>query len=85
MTLQKCAHCGEDIELGDEPRYVGTPFGQQSMHVECMVRAVSGSVGHMMGCCSCTGQLDTSEDGLTRREAAIRAFAFYKLKHGVTG
>lgn len=64
-----CLHCEEPLE--------GPCFelngGRDYMHRECMIRGVSGSVGHQMGECSCFGKVDTSEDGLTKREAARKA------------
>lgn len=64
-----CLHCQEPLE--------GPCFelnaGAEYMHRECMIRGVSGSVGHQMGQCSCHGMEDTSEIGLSKREAARRA------------
>lgn len=46
-------------------------------HRECAIQNVVGSVGHQKGICSCFGHQDVSEDGLTRREAAKRAYAYW--------
>lgn len=64
-----CAHCGEPTE------------DERMFHRECLTRMVVGSVGHQKGRCTCfAGVEDHSEDGMTRREAALAAWRYF---HGV--
>jgi hypothetical protein len=67
-----CGYCGEIITAESrrvEPRW---------WHVECLVRSVIGSVGHQKRMCHCYGEIDTSEDDLTLREAAVRSFRYFQ-------
>lgn len=52
--------------------------GANFMHRECFFRSMIGSLGHQLGFCGCTGEEDTSEIGISKREAAILAFDFFK-------
>jgi hypothetical protein len=65
-----CIWCSEPIE---EP----CP-SHPDLHHECGFRMVAGSAGHLQRACSCYGRVDTSEDNLTRREAARRALEYYR-------
>jgi hypothetical protein len=71
-----CLHCKEPILESEAalPLNEGTAF----MHRECMFRGVCGSVGHQMGQCMCHDIEDTSEVGLSDREAARRALAYWR-------
>jgi len=72
-----CQHCGEPV-LPHEPR------GQvvnAIMHHECFFRSVAGSVGHQQKNCHCYGKTDTSELGMSKRDAARRSLAFYRSQH----
>lgn len=73
ILVPACAHCGEPIF----PHERTAPIVGALMHYECGARLLFGSVGHQRGFCDCTGHLDLSEVGLSRREAARRALAFY--------
>lgn len=68
-----CNHCEEPIWPG-EPL---APILNAAFHHECGFRMGAGSVGHQKGECLCFDEVDTSEHGLTKREAAKAAFAFY--------
>lgn len=72
-----CQHCGEPIKKGEVVSIIRPgPF-----HVECGFRMVAGSVGHQQHRCKCYGQVDTSEVGMTRRQAAKAALSFYNRHH----
>ncbi len=68
-------------ELCDEPIMPGEAVAPEckTAHRECAFRMVSGSVGHMTGVCPCHGFEDTSENGMTRRQAARAALEFFTL------
>jgi hypothetical protein len=73
MTI--CPFCDEPVWSTDDA--VPLNGDPQGGHRECVLRQVSGSVGHMRGECSCYGKVDTSEEGMTKREAAKAAVAEY--------
>jgi hypothetical protein len=68
-----CPHCDEPILPGD----LVAPVIGPKMHHECGFRMVAGSVGHQKGECLCHGVEDTSELGMTRRQAALAAIEYY--------
>ncbi len=70
-----CLHCEEPIFPWDHT--VPLNNGEFAMHHACFMRGVIGSVGHQLGMCSCHGETDTSEIGMSRREAAEFALKFY--------
>lgn len=74
-----CAHCHETI-LEHEPA-VPLNAGALWMHQECIMRGIVGSVGHQTRNCGCYGRYDDSEDGLSLREAAIRAATYWRANH----
>jgi hypothetical protein len=74
MAIPACAYCGELIL----PREQRAPVIGLPMHFECGFRMVGGSVGHQMGLCECHGFTDTSEDGLSLREAARASLAYFQ-------
>lgn len=63
-----CVHCQEEIIPEEEIAPCSV-----TMHRECLMRCVIGSVGHQRGECQCHGKVDNSEEGISTREAAIRA------------
>lgn len=73
-----CPYCNEPI-LDGEPAF---PVNSNStfLHTECMARSCLGSVGHQQGQCSCFDKEDTSEIGLTLRQAAKAAYEHYQRK-----
>jgi hypothetical protein len=81
VTPIECAHCGEPI-LPGEPC---APIIGPRMHHECGFRLVGGSVGHQTGHCKCHGEEDTSEIGLTKREAAKASLAHFQESRASTG
>jgi hypothetical protein len=72
-----CQHCGEPV-LPHEQR---APILNAIMHFECGFRLVGGSVGHQQKNCYCYGKTDTSELGISKREAARRSLAFYRSQN----
>lgn len=79
---QECMYCEEPIAGGDAGFMIPYDFeGKHAPHhQECFMRSVIGSVGHQQHECSCHGREDTSEFGLSIREAAINA-AKYNRSH----
>lgn len=73
-NLRQCLRCREPLCRG-QPVYRN--FVGQAWHQECIMREVIGSVGHQRGECSCHGKVDTSEDGMSLRAAAIAAFNYW--------
>ncbi len=72
-----CLHCKETIVEGD----IGTVnYGGQIMHYECGMRGVIGSVGHLMGKCSCFGGDEEDPPGMTVREAAQAACTLWERR-----
>jgi hypothetical protein len=53
-----------------------------AQHLECQLRSVLGSVGHIEGRCSCVGGDFEDPPGLTPREAAIAAVAAWERRYG---
>lgn len=89
ITRKLCPYCNEPVEPGEAAYMEGvelTPIiapldSKHRYHADCLIRAVSGSVGHQRRECQCFGKVDTSEDGLTTREAARRAADFWRVTH----
>jgi hypothetical protein len=74
--MKLCPHCDEPLLPGDD--LVAINNDNQGIHRECLVRSVAGSVGHQLRRCQCFGIEDTSEAGMTRREAARAALAYIR-------
>jgi hypothetical protein len=78
---EECRWCGEAVTMDDKAPYYPVTDGltgrPASYHFECLLRSIVGSVGHQQKRCECLGGVDTSEVGLTLREAAIEAYHFY--------
>jgi len=77
-STHKCHHCDEPIVEGE----IVFPLNNKTlwMHQACMVRGIAGSVGcQKLGPGHAPGHADDSEDGLTKREAANRALAYWRL------
>lgn len=74
-----CRHCSEPILKTDKVSLVPELAGgtRHPFHDECITRMTVGSVGHQLRECECFGDEDTSEKGLTLREAAKRAAEHY--------
>ena len=73
----ECQHCGEKV-MPDEER---APILNAIMHLECGFRLVGGSVGHQQKSCYCYGKTDTSELGMSKREAARRSLAYFRSQN----
>ncbi len=78
-----CAYCEEPILEKDQGFMIPhssalSDADELAEHHECFMRQIVGSVGHQRGTCHCKGREDHSEDGLTRREAAIQARAYFE-------
>lgn len=74
-----CPLCDEPVTPQDDAAPLnGHPRG---CHRACLVRASAGSVGHQLGECDCHGKVDTSEQGMTRRQAAEAALRFWRSTH----
>jgi hypothetical protein len=69
-----CPFCEEPVLPEDAPEMVN---GDQPVHRECMIRAVSGSVAHIQKRCMhfIPGSTETDPEGMTKREAAKAARA----------
>lgn len=83
-----CAFCGESIlphEMRSPIEAVSADGGTVGYHYECGFRNTMGSVGHLRGDCPCNGQEDVSEVGMTRRQAAKAAWAYFQTHKKQTG
>lgn len=80
MGLDMCPYCEEAIEEGDRFRNIPWDEVPRRIHLECIMRMIVGSVGHMKGLCECHGRTDASEIGQTRRQAARDAYEYYLVE-----
>ena len=83
-----CAHCGEPIlphEIRAPIEAVSADGGTVGYHHECGFRSTMGSVGHLRGECPHYGVEDVSEVGMTRRQAAKAAWAYFLANDKTTG
>lgn len=72
---ETCIHCGELVAADDDGwHYANGP----AAHRECYLRAIVGSVAHQQRRCSCYGGSDKDEDGMTHRQAARAAMAYWE-------
>jgi hypothetical protein len=77
--IQICPFCDEPTLYETEAcRILDCDGEPRPVHLECLMRSVMGSVGHQRGECSCKGVDDTSEEGLTYRQAAKAALEYYR-------
>lgn len=70
--IKLCAWCEEPIEPG-ESNDAG------SVHYECGLRSVIGSIGHQKRRCFCYGGKEEDPPGLNRRQAAVAAALYFHL------
>ncbi len=71
-----CPYCGEAMAESDD---VVRSNSQQSLHRECFVRLIAGSVGHQRRQCLCYGGAHNGEpEGVTKREGARMALAEFR-------
>ena len=84
---RRCLRCNEPIlpdEKHDETTYIDE-HGQallSSLHRECAIRSIVGSLGHQLGMCSCHGGTFEDPQELTKRQAAIAAARLAQLWRG---
>lgn len=84
--VETCPHCNEPIAPGDTSGPIITRIGADGrvdcprLHLECSMRSVIGSVGHLLGKCSCPGGTGEMDDppGMTKREAAKAAYELWR-------
>lgn len=87
-----CLFCKEAIKEGDQgmlmPYIALDPSRQEVMarlavpvHLECLLRQAYGSVAHQQRRCACFGGDGEDHPGLTKREAAKAAVAYYEKLH----
>lgn len=79
-----CGHCEEMVHQGDcgflqTAVMSGHNTHEVAFHLECHMRLILGSVGHLNKRCSCYGGTDEDPPGMTVREAAIAAFQQYQV------
>lgn len=68
-----CQWCDEPILDGERVANCNIP-----MHEECGLRSILGGINHLLGLCTCCGGTQPPDPpGLTRREAALRATAYW--------
>lgn len=71
-----CLWCDEPI-LPAEWRTAQVYASGQAVHYECGLRSMLGSVGHQQRRCSCYGGAEEDPPGLSRREGARAAAAYF--------
>lgn len=66
----KCNWCDEEVLPGEEPKELihGGHF-----HIECALRCIAGSVGHINKRCSCYGGTEDDDPNLSKRDQARAA------------
>lgn len=86
----RCLHCEEPLDGEDVieslPHFDGENWTIRGHHRDCAMRAVIGGLNHLLGHCTCCGG-DQPPDppGLTRREAASVAVAWWERSKGRAG
>lgn len=86
-----CGHCGELIEPNADGFVLplvtlredgASVAGDMALHRNCHLRTVVGSVAHQQRRCSCyvPGVVDEDPPGMTPREAADAAVAYYEKR-----
>jgi hypothetical protein len=77
-----CMFCDEVIAEGDQGLFIGghsdAGYQDRPVHIECHVREIVGSVGHLSKRCSCYGGNEDDPEGMSKREAAIEAYKLWK-------
>lgn len=72
-----CPYCAEPILESEPVREIANG----TLHEECLVRMVIGSVGHQLGVCSCYGGVAEDPPELSLREAARLARETWRQLH----
>jgi hypothetical protein len=71
-----CVYCNELVVMGDDGWIL---VDGSVLHRECHFRSMAGSVAHQQKRCSCFGGIGSDEeDGMTRRQGAEAALAYYE-------
>lgn len=76
-----CAWCGESFTADDDGYTIphcGETISNLPYHLECWLRQLFGSVGHIQGECSCFEGTAEDPPGMTRREAAKAAAEMFR-------
>ena len=78
----QCPWCDEKItgEAVRMPRITSSDKVEVShYHLECHIRMILGGLNHLRRTCTCFGGTDNPDpDGVTRHEAAILVFEYWK-------
>lgn len=89
----QCGHCNEPIEPDADGFIVPAVLsvgadgagviGDMPMHRNCHLREIVGSIAHQQRRCSCfvPGSVDEDPPGMTPRQAADAAVAYYERKY----
>lgn len=80
-----CHYCGEPVpEPEPEPTIVFIRehgVTREAQHRECSMRSVIGGYNHLRGTCSCCGGSDPPDPPeMTKREAALAAVRYWRLR-----
>lgn len=80
-----CPWCNEPVTESEYPTAVAVVHGDDGQlhpwHRECLLRQVTGSVGHLKHWCACYGGNPDAEldpEAMTKRQAALAAVALYE-------
>lgn len=75
-----CLYCDEPVtEPGQWKGIVSITGKERATHLECATRALIGGLNHLQGRCTCCGGDEPPDPaGLTRREAALAAVAYWE-------
>lgn len=91
-AAQPCGHCGEAIEPDADgfvlPTVVIRPdgsltAGDMPLHRNCHLRSIVGSIAHQQRRCGCfvAGSTEHDPPGMTIRQAADAAVAYYEKRY----
>lgn len=81
--LLRCFDCAELILEGDLVRWIPHlgdvgPAIPKPWHIECFVRSIIGGLNHLRGTCLCCGGTEPPDPpDMTRRQAALAAYAYF--------
>lgn len=90
VMVTTCNYCSESYSEGEQIIIMTTVRREAatvlSFHVECQMRGIVGSVGHLLHRCPCFGGTSEDPPGLNRREAAkLAAETYYRLQREAVG
>jgi hypothetical protein len=77
------SYCDELIKEGEQGfvvPHVGSSEDHsfRPVHLDCFLRQIYGSLGHLQKKCSCYGGNEEDPPGMTKRQAAVAAVVFYE-------